>query len=152
MFKKLFTLKYFITFLMVIAFLFPVASYAQSNIVTSAYHVAWDNGAEPGIVTGSKLYLSRDETFVPGAETLVATIPGDGGGNGATILWPIVAASGTWYCKVSFTFMDVDNEEAETGFAGPINFYVIPDPQNPRILTPQEIASRLLDARVGLGI
>ena len=131
-------MKTLIAFLMV-AFLFvPVAAYAQVPVVTSAYHVGWDNPNEPGIVTGSKLYLSRDVAFVPGPDTLVATIAGDGGGNGATIQWPIVAEPGTWYCHVSFTFQDVNGAPAETDTLGPLEFYVIGNAQNLRIIEPPE--------------
>ena len=111
---------------------------AQVPVVTSAYHVAWDNPNEPGVVTGSKLYLSRDSAFVPGPENLVATIPGDGGGNGATIQWAIVAEPGTWFARVSFTFLDVNGDQAETETPGPLEFYVIGNAQNLRIEPPQD--------------
>lgn len=111
---------------------------AQVPIVTSTYHVAWDNPNESGIVTSSKVYLSRNPTFTPDPTTLVATIAGDGGGNGATIMWPIVADPGQWFCRVSFTFQDVNGNEAETESVGPLEFYVIGNAQNLRVVPPQE--------------
>ncbi len=108
----------------------------QVPVVNSASFIEWDDG-NPGIVTETLVYISRDPGIVPDANPIAVV------GSGI-FEWAVTAGNGRWNAVV--TARDPVSG-IESGPSNEITFHVIGPPGNPRIVVPSISTSTDSDVR-----